>query len=282
MMRGKRGSQVAIGVTAAVLGVGVGTVAAQSMGTPWWTQTGLVVPADVTVNDGSVSVYGTAFSGSIAKAKANFPTTGEYIGCKVTAVANNGQTIECAARDADGVTGSCFLNVTDANLGRREAVFINTISSIGPDSYVTIDYNGGTGQCLAVSLSQTSADFLAFEGGNGGGGGVSECEQSNSTNLGGFGGSGAAVNDAGCAMVAQFAQPFFSYGPDRTMQLQNPAGTTSYPLAYEYAQSCTGASGSGTFDAAWDDQFLPGLSDACPLYIKLGGSGAGTITLSYF
>jgi hypothetical protein len=82
--------------------------------------------------------------------------------------------------------------------------------------------------------------------------------------------------------VTEFAQPNFPYGPNRTMQLQAPAGTTTFPLPYEFEQTCTSAAGGGSISALWHDQYRPGLSDACQLYIKLGGDGSGTIALAYF
>jgi hypothetical protein len=66
------------------------------------------------------------------------------------------------------------------------------------------------------------------------------------------------------------------------MQLQNPSGSTSYPLSYQYKQTCTGAAGSGAFDHPWDDQYLPGMDDDCPLFIKLQGGGAASISLNYY
>ena len=65
------------------------------------------------------------------------------------------------------------------------------------------------------------------------------------------------------------------------MQPQTPSGATTYSVSYEYLQSCTSASGSDSFDGPWDDQYLSGISGACPLSIKLGGDGAGTLEVSY-
>jgi hypothetical protein len=266
-------------MAAASVALGVGTVAAQSS-EPWWTETDIADSADVVTMDGSVAVNANLATGHIKKAAANYPDTGEYIGCVITTAPGDGQFLTCAARDADGGELTCDSIYGDGpvEFTQREQTAILAAASINENSF--IGFSVVSGECDTVTVSNSSADFLASEGG--GTGGVEECDLNNSVNLGAFGGSSVSVPNDACAKVVQFAQPFWNYGPGRTMQLQNPSGTTSYPLDYEYAQACTGASGSGTFDSGWDDQYLPGISDQCPLFIKLKGNGSGTFGLNYY
>jgi hypothetical protein len=277
----KRASRIAILMAATSVVLGVGTVAAQS-GEPWWTEQDIADSADVVTMDGSVAVnvpFGLA-TGSIMKAKENFPDTGEYIGCVITTVRDDGQFLTCTARDAAGEELFCDSVIADGpvEFTQRDQTAILAAASINENSFVGFQVAGG--ECLSITVSNSSADFLASEGG--GTGGVEDCTLNNSVNLGAFGGSSVSVPNNGCAVVVQFAKPFWTYGPGRTMQLQNPSGNTTYPLDFEYAQSCTGAGGAGRFDHAWDDQFLPGISDQCPLFIKLSGNGSGSIGLKYF
>ncbi len=275
MILRRKWSRKAIAASVGLALLGGGTVAAQSM-TPWWITTDLAPAAVVSVQNGAVAVNTSSslFSGSIARAKEKFATTGEYIGCNVTSFGDNGQFIKCAARDAQGQTASCQTLFVGSTLTLRQTMMLNAAMNINHDSYIYISHNGG--DCESITVSNTSADFLANEGG------VGSCNASNSVDIGAFGGSAVSVPNNGCAKVTKFAKPFWKYGPNKTMQLQNPGGNTSYPLGYEFAQSCTGAYGTGTFDSVWDDQWLPGLSDDCTLYIKLFGSGSGNISLSYF
>jgi hypothetical protein len=247
---------------------------------PWWIETDIAPSIDAVTQDGSVVVNEFGISGSLAKAKANYPDTGEYIGCKVTSFPDNGQFVTCAARDADGQTRSCESIYLGSGLDLRQVLNINAAQSISADSLILVEIPTDGDDCGSITVSNSSADFLVLEGG--GTGGVESCNESNSTNLGGFGSGSTSVPNDGCAVITQFAQPWFTYGPNRTMQLQNPSGATSYPVDYEYQQTCTGAEGSGSFEHQWDDQYLPGISDQCPLYIKLDGDGAGAINLGYF
>lgn len=264
--------------TAASVGLallGGGTVAAQSM-EPWWISTDLAPAAVVSVQNGAVAINssGGLFSGSIARAKSKFDTTGEYIGCNVTSFGDNGQFINCAARNAQGQTASCESVFLGSTLTFAQTAMLSAAMNINADSYVLVSHNGGN--CQSITVSNTSANFLVNEGG------VASCNAGNSVDIGAFSGSAVSVPNNGCAKVTKFAKPYFPYGPGRTMQLQNPSGTTSYPLSYEYSQSCTGAYGAGSFTAVWNDQFLPGISDACTLYIKFFGNGSGSISLKYF
>lgn len=277
----RKGTRIALGVVAASMVLGVGTVAAQSS-EPWWTEYDIADSADVVTMDGSVAVNLNQATGSLRKARENFPDTGEFIGCVITTAPDDGQFITCAARDADGEELRCDSGFgTGANdYTRREQAAILAAASIDENSFIGFGTDGPDDECFFITVSNSSVDFLANEGG--GTGGVGECDQDNSVNLGAFGSFPRSVPNDGCATVVQFAQPWWNYGPGRTMQLQNPGGTTQYPVDYEYAQQCTGASGAGTFESEWDDQYLPGLSDECPLYIKLLGDGGGTISLKYY
>ncbi len=284
MTRKKRWSLKATAMTVSVVLLGVGTVAAQSTGGPWWVTSGLVFVVDATAPaDGRVVIdTDWGFSGSVAKAKANYPDTGEYIGCTVSSIPDDGQFLRCAARNAAGETAYCDSLYEGSALDLRKIGILNAAASINADSFITVRFNisGNGGDCDEVTISNTSADFLVYEGG--GTGGVASCNMGNSTNLGAFGSAPVTVPNDACVVVTQFAQPWFSYGPNRTMQLQNAAGSTAYPLGYEYDQSCTGASGSGSFNFEWNDQYLPGLSDECALFIKLDGDGSGDVALKYY
>jgi len=278
----KQLSKRAIQLSTGVVLLMVGAVAAQVIEEPWWTEWDIADSADVVTMDGSVAVNLGAqlATGSILKAKANYPTTGEYIGCSVTAIPDNGQFLTCVARDAAGEQLFCesIIAAGPTDFTLRQQTILMAAASINENSFMGFSAAGG--ECTSVTVSNSSADFLAA--GSGSGGGVESCTSNNSIDLGAFGSAPVSVVNDSCVTVTQFAQPNFPYGPNRTMQLQNPAGTTAYPLAYEFQQTCTGAAGEGSFAAGWNDQYLPGLSDACPLYIKLGGDGSGTIELAYF
>jgi hypothetical protein len=264
--------------------LGLGTVAAQSQQpTPWWHdvfQTGPIFGhserGEVTIStDGPLPYF--VMSGNLGKAKQLFPTTGEYIGCQIFSDPNDGQFITCAARDAEGGTLECTSIYVQSTFLLREHMLLNAAVNLTDSHYVVVNVDPLTQECLSVQVMASSADFLA----DGGPSTPGDCNELNAVDLGGFGGPPVSVPTDACVSVSQFAQPDWSYGPNRTMQLQNSAGS-GYPVTYEYVQSCTGASGSGQFDGNFDDQYLPGLSDACPLFIKLLGDGNASLSLRYW
>ena len=277
----KRWSRTATACAAGAIALGIGTVAAQSQGDPWWYDVFQTGPLFAQSEEGEVRVaFNTVFgfhlmSGNLGRAKQEFPDTGEYIGCQVFSDPNDGQFLTCAARDAAGNTLECTTIYVESNFMLREHMMLNAAVNLTDTHYIAVPVDPITGECLSMQVMAASADFL----GDGGPPDPGQCTEANSIDLGVFGGSPVSVPTDACVKVTQFAP--WPYGPNRTMQLQNPTGS-GYPIPYEYEQTCTGASGSGQFDTNFDDQFLPGMSDACTLFIKLLGSGNGTISLRYW
>src|SRR5690606_33284888 len=278
-----RWSRTATACAVGALALGLGSVAAQSqMEDPWWHDVFQTGPLFGHSERGEVTVTleGTqnhVMSGNLGKARQSFPETGEYIGCDIFSDPNDGQFITCAARDAEGVTLECTSIFVQSTFLLREHMMLNAAINLTDSHYVVVNVDPLTQECLSIQVMASSADFLA----DGGSSTSNECDEANSVDLGKFGGPPVSVPNDACVKVTQFAQPDWPYGPGRTMQVQNPAGTV-YPVAYEYEQSCTGADGSGQFDSNFDDQYLPGLSDACPLFINLLGQGDGTLSLRYW
>jgi hypothetical protein len=66
----------------------------------------------------------------------------------------------------------------------------------------------------------------------------------------------------------------------RNMQLQPDQGT--YPVPFQWSNTCTGRSGSGTFNYNWDNRVIGPVSMSCATLISLKGSGTGNITLRYY
>jgi hypothetical protein len=276
----KRWSRTATACTAGAIALGIGTVAAQSTGDPWWYDVFQTGPLFAQSERGEVRVaFNTVFgfhmmSGNLGRARQEFPKTGEYIGCQVFTDPNDGQFLTCAARDAAGNTLECTTIYVESTFLLREHMMLNAAVNLTDTHYIAVPVDPITGECLSMQVMAASADFL----------GKGEppdpgCTEANSIDLGVFGGSPVSVRNDACVKVTQFAP--WPYGPNRTMQLQNPTGG-GYPIPFEYEQTCTGASGSGRFDHNFDDQFLPGMSDACTLFIKLRGSGNGNISLRYW
>ncbi|HMA92506.1 MAG TPA: DUF4215 domain-containing protein, partial [Polyangiaceae bacterium] len=71
------------------------------------------------------------------------------------------------------------------------------------------------------------------------------------------------------------------WGTNRSMQLQTQTGG-SYPVPFTWSSSCKGTSGSNTFSADWQTRTIGPTSSQCATVIKLNGTGAGTIRLTYF
>lgn len=276
-----RWSRTATACAAGALVLGLGTVAAQSQGDFWWHNIfdtgpafGHSVQGEVTISIGGPGPF-DSMSGNLGRARASFPQTGEYIGCQVTTDFMDGQTLTCAARDAEGNDFQCITQFTPGGFAMREHMLLNAALNLTDSHYLVVNVDPDTQECVSLQVMASSADFLA-EGGSPTPG---NCSSTNSVDLGPFGGSPVTVATNACVKVTAFAS--WPYGPNRTMQVQNPSGN-SYPVPFTYQQSCTGANGSGQFDHNYDDQFLPGMSDACPLFIKLQGSPTGTIALRYW
>lgn len=276
-----RWSRAATACAAGALALGLGTVAAQSQQETWWHsifQSGPIFGqsefGEVTITPAGPAPY-NVMSGNLGRARQSFSTTGEYIGCQVFTDITDGQFITCAARDAAGNTAECTTIFAPSEFALREHMLLNAALNLTDSHFVAIQSDPLTGYCLSLQVLASSADFLA----DGESSSETDCTLSNSVDLGVFGGSPISVPNNACVKVTQFAD--WPYGPNRTMQVQSPSGT-AYPVPYTYEQSCTGASGSGQIDAAFDDQYLPGLSDACPLFIKLQAGGSGAISLRYW
>ncbi len=279
----KRWSRTATAVAVGALVLGGGTVAAQSQGEdPWWWNVFATGPTYFQSTDGEVSIDTDnplgfdIMSGNLGKAKANFEETGEYIGCQILTNPTDGQYVMCAARDRYGNTLYCESQFVQSTFLLREHMLLNAAVNLTDSHYISVNVDRVTGQCRSIQVMASSADFLADRESP-----TSACTEANSVDLGAFGGSPISVPNDACVKVTRFAKPFWQYGPNRTMQLQNPSGT-AYPTPYEFEQSCTNATGSGQFDGNFDDQYLPGISDACPLFIHLMGNGNGIISLRYW
>ncbi len=277
----RRWSRTATACAAGAIALGVGTVAAQSMDDPWWYDVFQTGPLAAQSVNGEVRIVRNTvlgyhlMSGNLGRARQEFPETGEYIGCQVLTDPNDGQFITCAARAANGDTLECTTIYSANNFMMREHMMLNAALNLTDTHYVAVPVDPITGECLAMQVMAASADFL----GEGELPNPMPCTGTNSIDLGVFGGSPVSVRNDACVKVTQFAP--WAYGPNRTMQLQNPSGS-GYPIPFDYQQTCTGASGSGQFDHSFDDHYLPGISDACPLFIKLRGSGNGNISLRYW
>lgn len=278
----KRWARLAAGAAAGVLALGVGSVAAQSTEEPWWHEVFGTGPANGQSDTGEVTIVRNPalgfdlMSGNLGRARQEFQAgTGEYIGCQVFTDPNDGQFLDCAARDAFGATLECTTMYEPGQFELRQHMMLNAALNLTDTHYVAVAVNRLSGECASLQVMAASADFLAPREP------LSECTESNSVDLGPFGGSPVSVPNNACAKVTRFAKPTWKYGPNRTMQLQNPAGNV-YPLEFDYKQACTNRQGSGRFDQNFDDQYLPGLSDACTLFIKLKGQGDGLISLRYW
>ncbi|HEY6724635.1 MAG TPA: hypothetical protein VI197_11415 [Polyangiaceae bacterium] len=276
-----RWARVATAAAAGALVLGVGTVAAQSTGDPWWHEIFQAGPDNGQSEQGEVAIVRNPalgfdlMSGSLGRAKQAFPETEEYIGCQVFTDPNDGQFLTCAARDAFGSTLECTTLYEPGEFQLRQHMMLNAALNLTDTHYVAIAVNRNSGECASLQVMAASADFLAPREP------LSECTEQNSVDLGPFGGSPVIVPNNACVKVTRFAKPSWKYGPNRTMQLQNPAGN-AYPVEFDYKQVCTNQKGSGRFDHNFDDQYLPGLSDTCTLFIKLKGRGNGIISLRYW
>jgi len=65
------------------------------------------------------------------------------------------------------------------------------------------------------------------------------------------------------------------------MLLQS-AGSGSYPVPYQWQNTCAGSEGSGTFTSDWQSETIGPTNSDCATLIDLNGSGSGTITLRYY
>jgi hypothetical protein len=89
------------------------------------------------------------------------------------------------------------------------------------------------------------------------------CDADSSVDLGGVGFISTVAGDA-CARITAFP----GYPP--TLIDTYEAGT--FPLTFSYRQECSGATGTGQFDAAFDRVTLAGLSTACPVVFDFAGN----------
>jgi len=280
MRLSKRWARIAAAGAIGAFALGVGTVAAQSASEPWWWD---AFQAGGDVNQslvGEVRIVknteaGDIMSGNLGRARRDFPVTGEYIGCHIMTNPDDGQFITCAAKDTLGTVLACKLQFEPGEFELRQHMMLNAALNLTDSNYVAITVDPSTGECISLEVIASSADFLAPREP------LSMCTESNSIDLGSFGGSPITVPGNACVKVTKFAKPNWKYGPNRTMQLQNPTAT-AYPVPLEYKQACTGAKGTGQFDFHYDNQYLPGLSDACTLFIKLKGKSNQTIALRYW
>jgi hypothetical protein len=276
----KRWARGATACAAGALALGVGTVAAQSGEDPWWYEVFQTGPDLDQSTNGEVKIVENGegglnwMSGNLGRARQEFPETGEYIGCQIITDPNDGQFITCAARDAAGHELDCTILYEPTQFALRQHMMLTAAVNLTDSHYVAVGVKQN-GECGVLQVMASSADFLAPREP------LNECTEQNSVDLGAFGGSPVSVPNNACAKITKFAKPNWKYGPNRTLQLQNPTGNR-YPVPFEYKQTCTGAQGSGQFDTNFDNQYLPGISDACTLFFKLEGAGNGTLSLRYW
>jgi len=281
MRLSKRWARIATVGAVGALALGAGTVAAQSPpgDDPWWRQVfdlgGSNQSAVGEVHIVKGTPFGDIMSGNLGRARRDFPVTKEYIGCQITTNPDDGQFVKCAARDINQVTLDCTLQFEPGEFELRQHMMLTAAGNLTDSNYITVYVDPVTKECLSLDVVASSADFLAPREP------LSGCTESNSIDLGPFGGSPITVPGNACVKVTKFAKPNWKYGPNRTMQLQNPTAT-AYPVPMEYKQTCTGAKGTGQFDFHYDNQYLPGLSDACTLFIKLKGLSSQSIALRYW
>lgn len=107
---------------------------------------------------------------------------------------------------------------------------------------------------------------------------ASSCNSSTAVDLGATGEFVFVPTDA-CVMVSA-GYPTW-WGSSRRMKVQNNSGT-QYPLLASWSNACTGSEGSFVFDGNWDDMIIPDTSDQCPTFIRLAGSGMGSMSLRYY
>jgi len=279
----KRWGRVAIAAAAGALAIGVGTVAAQSPPSRWWHVIFQTGPLANQSTNGEVHIELSTpgglgiMSGNLGRARQEFPRTGEYIGCQIITDPADGQFITCAAKDAAGKVLECTTLFEPDEFELRRHMMLNAAVNLTDTHYVAIGVKSN-GECAWLQVMAASADFLVPREP------LNDCTEANSIDLGNFGGSPITVPNNACVKVTRFAKflsPPWKYGPNRTLQLQNPSGNV-YPIDFDYKQACTGAQGSGRFNSNYNDQYLPKMSDACTLFVKLKGKGNGIISLRYW
>lgn len=103
------------------------------------------------------------------------------------------------------------------------------------------------------------------------------CTEETAIDLGGPGNDNTVSNDA-CLRVRD---GYPNWWGTRTMQLQSASGG-SFPVPYEWSNSCASSGGTGEFTGSWQSKNLTPTSSSCSTLIKLQGNGQGVITLRYF
>jgi hypothetical protein len=89
------------------------------------------------------------------------------------------------------------------------------------------------------------------------------CNADNSIDLGGIGFISTIDGDA-CARITEFP----GYAPS----VVDSYDEGTFPVPFSYRQECSGVTGSGQFDVAFDRVAIPGLSVACPVIFDFGAS----------
>lgn len=105
-----------------------------------------------------------------------------------------------------------------------------------------------------------------------------DCSEETALDLQGTGQMVTVPTDA-CLRVRD-AYPSW-WGTDRTLRLHS-GSSGQYPVPFSWKNECANASGSGTFEANWQEQLLGPTSADCATLIHLGGDGSGSIQLQYW
>lgn len=103
------------------------------------------------------------------------------------------------------------------------------------------------------------------------------CDEKTATDLGAAGNEVTVPTD-GCVKV-QDNYPK-NWGINRTMKVDSLRGT--YDVPFTWSNGCSGGSGSETFTADWQSQYLRSIDSACATVIDLQGAPDGRITLRYW
>ncbi len=141
-----------------------------------------------------------------------------------------------------------------------------------------VDCGGSTcGACPAGSTCNVDSDCLSDDCTAGVCVAVSGCTEATATDLGERGIEMAVPND-GCVKVTQFPSWWAPVPPNLEL---GSTWSGSYPVPFSWSNTCSGSSGTGTFTADWQSQWLTNINKSCAVLIDLQGSG-GTVRLRWY
>lgn len=139
-----------------------------------------------------------------------------------------------------------------------------------------VDCGGSCPSCKTGQTCATDADCESYSCDAGTCAELPACNLFTATDLG-EPGEWVTVRNNGCVKV-QSGYP--AWWDTRTMQLQPNDGT--YPVPFEWSNTCSDAGGADIFSHDWDNRFIGPTSEECGTLISLNGSGDGNITLRYY